>query len=70
MVVVPERVEDWFVLSDDSLILRHCAYWASLRGLAPKENEYSITVDIPIIQRFDVTALGAMMERIRAGELP
>jgi len=70
VVVVPERVEDWFVLSDDSLILRHCAYWASLRGLAPKENEYSITVDIPIIQRFDVTALGAMMERIRAGELP
>jgi hypothetical protein len=70
VVVVPERVEHWFTLSDESLILRNCAYWASLRGLAPRENEFSVSVDIPIFQRFDVTALGAMMKRIRAGKLP
>lgn len=70
VVVVPDRVEHWFTLSDESLILRNCAYWASLRGLAPRENEFSVSVDIPMFQRFDVTALGAMMNRIRAGELP
>jgi len=43
---------------------------ASLRGLASRENEFSVSVDIPMFQRFDVTALRAMMNRIRAGELP
>ena len=34
------------------------------------ESEVSVTVDVPIAQRFDVSALSAMMERVRAGELP
>jgi hypothetical protein len=70
VVIVPTRVSDWFTLSDESLILRNCAYWASLRGLKPSENEFSVTVDIPTVRRFDVSALRAMMERIRAGQLP
>ena len=70
VVIVPTLVSDWFTLSDESLILRNCAYWVSLRGLQPSENEVSVTVDVPIAQRFDVSALGAMMERVRAGELP
>lgn len=70
VVVVPKQLSDWITLSDESLILRNCAYWTSLRGLTPSENEFSVTVDIPLIQRFDVCALGGIMERIRAGELP
>jgi hypothetical protein len=64
VVIVPTLVSDWFTLSDESLILRNCAYWVSLRGLEPSENEVSVTVDVPLVQRFDVTALGAMMERV------
>jgi len=69
-VIVPTQVSDWFTLSDESLILRNCAYWVSLRGLEPSENEVSVAVGVPLAQRFDVSALGAIMERVRAGELP
>jgi Domain of unknown function (DUF4365) len=30
VVIVPKLTSDWFTLSDESLILRNCAYWASL----------------------------------------
>ena len=70
LVIVPTQVSEWFTLSDESLILRNCAYWVSLRGREASENEVSVTVDVPLAQRFDVDALSAMMERVRAGELP
>ena len=70
VVIVPTEVSEWLTLSDGSLILRNCAYWVSLRGREASENEVSVTVDVPLAQRFDVDALRAMMERVQAGELP
>jgi hypothetical protein len=70
VVLVPVHVTDWFSLNDESLTLRNCAYWVSLRGLEPSENEVSVTVSVPLAQRFDVKALSAMMDCVRAGQAP
>lgn len=70
LVMVPPKVSDWLKLDHKSLLLRHCAYWVSLRGNAPSENEETETVGVPREQRFDVTALSAMMNRIGDRGLP
>jgi len=70
LVVVPQDAESWLHMTEESLILRNCAYWISLRGLPPKENENTVVVRLPRVQRFDADALSSMMNRIGAGELP
>ncbi len=70
IVLVPARIDDWLLHSETTLALSHCGYWVSLRGQAPTCNDESITVNIPRTQRFSVTALEGLMERIRHGDHP
>lgn len=68
VVRVPADMESWITESDESLTLRHAAYWVSLRGAEPTENAASVTVRLPLIQRFTVDALQSMMAKIGEGE--
>jgi len=70
VVLVPRDAEEWLEQSEEEMLVRHCAYWRSLRGLPDTENEVSVTLGIPRSQIFDVPALGRLMERISAGERP
>jgi len=64
LVVVPEQIEDWMEQTPDRLILRRCAYWASLFGLPESDNENTVTVDVPRVNIFSVDTLNRIMQRI------
>lgn len=70
VVVVPDDIGQWIAHSEEQLLLRHCGYWYSLRGLPPTQNVSSVTVNIPRAQVFDVAGLTAIMRRISIGGLP
>jgi hypothetical protein len=67
LVLVPDHLTDWTELTADQLLLRRCAYWISLRGLQPTENETSVTVYIPRANIFTVEVLCSIMDRINGG---
>jgi hypothetical protein len=70
VMLVPEDINQWLEISDEQLLIRHCAYWCSLRELPETSNPNNITVYVPILQRFDVAGLSAIMERISNDQLP
>lgn len=68
LLALPKDPNDWLRSSADELVLKRCAFWASLRGQAPTPNLTTQRITIPRTQTFDVAALRAMMERVRRGE--
>jgi len=67
LMVLPENQDEWLTITEDALALKRCAWWASLEGQTPTTNKNTIMVPVPRTQIFDVAALSAMMERVRAG---
>jgi hypothetical protein len=67
LVVVPPDPLAWLTASPEALVLRHCAYWVSLRGLPATDNETSVTVQVPRANLFDVSALMGLMQLINEG---
>lgn len=70
VVRVPKDVRDWVACSDEQLLLRHCGYWVSLRGMAETPNTQTVSVSLPRNQPFDAEGLGELMSRIGEGGLP
>jgi len=68
VMLVPDQPEIWIEQSEDHMLLRHCAYWVSLKGKPETENKSKITVDIPRNQIFNVESLQLLMERVARGE--
>ena len=64
---LPKKEADWLEVRADSLILRRCAYWASLGGLSETANKESVTILIRSSNRFDVDSLKALMQQARKG---
>lgn len=68
---LPKNMEDWVSLGDEALLLRHRAYWVSLRGHPPiPQGTNSAQVKAPIEQPFDDMALCQIMARIGQGGVP
>jgi hypothetical protein len=67
IVAVPEVVEDWIEHGSDHMMLRHSAWWLSLRGLPDTQNTSTVRVRIPWHQRFDVASLTAIMHVLADG---
>jgi len=65
---LPKDPMDWMVVSPNELLLRHCAYWVSLRGAADTDVEHK-TVYLPGNNRFDIPGLIALMEQSRTGTI-
>lgn len=70
VMIVPEQIDDWMEISTDEILIRHCCYWKSLRGLEATTNRRSVTITIPTDQIFTPTALSEMMIRVHLGDLP
>lgn len=70
VVLVPRELDEWLVMTDEMLVLKRCAYWTTLRGEPPTTNTSSISIRIPVEQRFDHEALEGIMERIEQGGFP
>ncbi len=54
-------------ITEDELVLRHRAYWLSLKGYKEVSNQETITVRIPEQNLFDVESLQWLMEKSRSG---
>jgi hypothetical protein len=70
VVVVPDDLLNWLAHSETELLLRHCGYWFSLRGMLPTANLTTVTVNVPRTQVFDVLGVTAIMQRVANGGLP
>jgi hypothetical protein len=70
LVLMPEDPASWLQCTPDQLVLRHCAYWLSLAGAPPTDNEWSVTVQVPRANLFTVEGLSELMHRINEGGVP
>lgn len=70
VVVVPGDVADWLVQTEEQLVVRHCAYWVSLRGLPDVDNEHTVTVHVPRQQVLRPASLREMLAGIQEGQAP
>lgn len=70
VVLVPASPERWLDQTEEQLVLRNCAYWASLRGDADGGQQTKVTVKLERRQVFSPTALEQMMQRIAQGGNP
>ena len=68
VVLVPDSKEDWLQQSETELCLKRCAYWVSIRGQPPTENQTTVTVYLPRQNIFSVEALTDLMQQIATGE--
>jgi hypothetical protein len=47
VVMVPEKVSDWIDISEESILMKKCGYWVSLKGQSSTQNSTNITVELP-----------------------
>ncbi|MBI5264802.1 MAG: DUF4365 domain-containing protein [Bradyrhizobium sp.] len=67
LVLVPDDVQEWITQSEHALMLRHCAYWVSLKAMQPSTNTATQTVHIPRKNLFGPQVLQTMMTKIADG---
>lgn len=66
---LPAERSDWLKVTPTELVLRHSAYWLSLRDQPATDVQYGKTVYIPRTNRFDVEGLTALMAQSRTGTI-
>lgn len=69
LLILPEEEDDWLEQTEDHLLIRRAAYWLSLRGLGPSDNERSVRLSIPRTNLFSAASLMTLVNRIHAGEI-
>src|SRR5262245_61750150 len=67
VVLLPNDEEAWLSHSEDELILRHCGYWLSLRGMPSVDNEHAVTVHLPRAQQLTTNQLKELMAKAERG---
>jgi Domain of unknown function (DUF4365) len=70
VLVMPEDETLWLSQSPEELVLRHCAYWLSLKGYPPTMNTTTYRVSIPLANVFSLGALRDVMQRLRERKDP
>jgi hypothetical protein len=68
LLVMPDDETTWTEQNEDHLLLRKCAYWASLKGMPATTNTATIRVAIPRVNVFSVDALTRLMDKVRKRE--
>jgi len=68
LLCLPNDEIDWLIHSVESLILKKCAYWVSLKGLPKSENESNQTIKIPINNVFSPKAIKELMIKVSKQE--
>lgn len=66
---LPTDRSNWLSVTPTELIIRHSAYWLSLRDYPATDVQYGKTVYIPRANRFDVQGLTALMAQSRTGTI-
>lgn len=68
VLVVPDDIDHWIESKNDSMILYHSCYWASIRSCPETKNETSVTIQIPITQKLNCDSLSELMKLASRGE--
>lgn len=68
LLVLPEDETQWTEQTQEHLLLRHAAYWLSLKGRSPTRNRKTVRVLLPRVNLFSVQALETLMGKVRRGE--
>jgi hypothetical protein len=68
VVAVPNDIAEWMEQTEEGMLMRKCAYWTSLAG-AEDRDQGTISIRLPRVNVFDVTALCELMRRVREGLL-
>jgi hypothetical protein len=66
---LPKDMAGWLAVTTESLVLRRCAFWASLAGFPDTDNTDSVSVPVEKGNLFDVECLMALMEKSRTGTI-
>jgi hypothetical protein len=65
---LPKKEPEWLKVSVQRLVIKRCAYWASLSGAPPlPANQDTKVVLFPATNRFDVDGVRELMEMARTG---
>ncbi|BBU62346.1 hypothetical protein MSC49_22810 [Methylosinus sp. C49] len=67
LLALPSDRVEWLTVAPEQLVIRRCAYWASLKGLPESANKETVTMYLDDEKRFDVESLKALMEQARSG---
>lgn len=68
VVVLPDEVDDWLILTDHELCLRSCGYWISLVESQEVSNIDNVTIRIPTDNIFSSGQLTDLMNKVTRGE--
>ena len=68
LLVLPEEEARWTDQTEDHLLLRHAAYWLSLKDWEPTTNQKSVRVLLPRTNLFSVQAQETLMGKVRRRE--
>ena len=68
LLVLPESEEEQLHQTENSLCLRQCCYWLSLKGKEAVKNRFKVRLELPRENVFSEDALRRIMDRIKQGE--
>ncbi len=68
VLVLPKEPAEWIETSEECMISRRCAYWASVLGMPETRNRRSVSVRLPRSQRVDVAQLQWLMQQVSRQE--
>lgn len=60
---LPANEAQWLQVTPDSLIAQKCAYWCSLLGAPPTDNEETQTVHVDCLKLFNLDVVRSLMEK-------
>lgn len=66
LMLLPDDPETWAKQTQYQISLQYGLFWVSLKEMAPTTNVSSVTITIPLENRFDSTMLKAMMAQINS----
>lgn len=69
VLALPATEADWLSVTAEQLIMRRCAFWASLAGFPETQNNESFTISIQNNKWFNVDSLRELMELARRGAI-
>src|SRR5690606_17055731 len=70
VLLLPKDLENSVEHSAEQLVLRRCAYWVTMTGMAPASSKTSTTVQLPKTQLFSPDALTKILGSVSEGQLP
>lgn len=70
VVLVPDNIQECIRhTEEESLILKRCGYWISLRGFPESKNQNSVTINIPRKNIFSVESLCSIMTKVGSDQI-